>query len=376
MHRITYRWAVVGLALTLALAALPTANAHAVVTVLDTEIHLLQDAGDDSYALIDGYDLVTVYGREAWFAGLGEGMAFRFVLYGGFNSLLPPQADVLGISFNFTAGGASHSFWLNTTDGANWTSDMTLLDVNLTGGPLGENVVLEAFVSQAQIGVARGATLSGFRLASYADREVLDIVPGGRFLAGAEIPEESAAVTPSVTLRGPFGYTSTDATLTGDRIGLAVTNLITVQEQHILMDIPPVSGWTVDPPAEAGYAVLANESVSFSLGARAIPGSADLLLYVISDLGGREKVTLSAPPPPPTPPPSPPPPEPPAQIEVERPPEPEPEPPMPDDGTGDGAAGDDPDPSPESEDTGIPGVGVGLLLAAVAVAALVTRRRR
>lgn len=382
MPRTAYRWVVAVLVLALALAGLPAAQAHAVVTVLDNEIHLLHDSADDSYALIDGYDVVDVYAREAWFPDMGEGVVFRFVLYGGFQILLP-QAEELSLVFNLTAGSAPRAFVLHTTDGANWTGNMTLLDSRLTEEPLGDALVLQVFLSQAQMGAARGTQLTGFRLESRADGAVLDVAPGGRFLAGVEIPEESTRVTPALVLGGPFGYTRTGATLAGDRIQLNVTNLITVQEQHILLDMPPVAGWTVEPPAEAGYAVLANQSVTFALGATAVPGSADFLLYVISDLGGRERVTLTAPAPAPggagTGPP-----QPPAQVAVEQPP-----PPPSDDGAvtgeGEGTQGDGADGStgssdeggqePPAEDADTPGLGVGLILLTVAALAMAVRRR-
>ncbi len=371
MHRIPRLWAVL-LVLVLALAWLPSVHGHAVVTVLDNEVHLLHDAADDSYALFDGYDLVDVYAREAWFAEHGEGVVFRFILYGGYQQLLP-SSENLSLNFSLKADGVAKWYSLSIAPGGNWTGNMTILDERTQNGTLGETLVLQVFLSHPTMGAARGATLSAFRLESRVGDDLLDVVPGGRYFAGAEIPEDSEAVTPALVLRGPFGYTKTDAMLVGQKVTLNVTNLVTVQDQHILLDAPPVAGWTLEQPAQSGYSVLANQSVSFDLDALVVPGSENLILYVISDLGGRERVSLAAP----TPLGGGSAPQPPASIEVERPA------PLPESGEGSGSVSgsgqaeeSEPSPGPEpgDEDNGTPGV--GLLGVLALLGALAAARRR
>ncbi|MGB0652244.1 MAG: hypothetical protein ACPGQL_03500, partial [Thermoplasmatota archaeon] len=361
------------LALSLLLVPLPSVSAHAAVEVLDVEIKLLEDAGDDSFALIDGYDLVSVHGREAYHPATDEeGVILRFILYGGFSPVLP-QVDELSLQLDVTGDDGARTFTFATSDGGNWTGDGTIMEASVTESPFGDNAQMQVFLSHEALGTARGGSLSEFMVTSRAGEEAVDAVPGGRFLpGGVEIPEESNATTPVWNLTGPFGYTETTATLQDGTLQLDVKNLITTQGQHILLDIPETAGWTATVDAD-GYSFDAGEDASFSIDLGVVPGSEDLAFWVVSDLGGREAVTVQAPPAPPQPDPKPEP-EAPEDVTVERPPEPATPPAGPDAGDGmdhgdhSDHMGDHDDGAGDDKDT--PGFAIVPLLAALGVVAV------
>lgn len=288
-----------GLALLVAALALPTAQAHASPDPLETEVHLLADDTDDSYALYDGYDIQDLYVREVSFPDHGDGIVFRLYLYGGFGPA--PVASQMHADFTVEGPGGVETVRITSSDGATWSGDAPVLEEEFeaTEDGTGLQGYVQVFLGLNDLGASVGDSLSGFQVATYADDDLRDISPGGRPIPGTNgavmAPgDTSSVVTESLALQGPVGYTRSSLGVDDGTVTVTTQNLITVVGQHITLAVDAPAGWDITLPAEPGIAVEPGEHPMFDLSASAAPGSAPAVLEVRSDLGGLEILELTA----------------------------------------------------------------------------------
>lgn len=285
----------VALLLLLALLA-PAATAHTSPAILDVEEQVLLDEADDAYYVTDGYDLFDLYVREAyWSAFDQEGLVFRIGLYGGFGpagGAGPAAVSHLHIDLELAAGGDEHTYRFTTPDDAQWSGDAPVLHHEVEPDLGGVSGQLLVFVPYAELGVAPGDTVSDIRLASYADERVVDEAPGGMNpVGGPQAPVgDSVRFIEEYPLRGPVGYTWTDASVADADVHFDVGNNITTSDQHLFLE--PGDGWQVEPVTPWAAEVEAEEDVRFTL--RVLEAGDDpLRVDVVTDTGGRETLYLA-----------------------------------------------------------------------------------
>lgn len=284
------------LALT-ALLLVPLAQGHASPDPLDNEVHLLADDTDDSYAFYDGFDLQDLYIREAYDRQAKEnGLMFRMVVYGGFGPA--KLASTLHLDLGLEAGGTQHSFRISSTDGLEWEGDMKVVESSLEvedGGAVAGSI--QAWVSDSALGVGLGDPVGGFVWSSYADDDIRDVAPGGRFVPGTggtgTIDAASTVVTESIALAGPQGYTrSTVSAAANGTVTVTVENLISVIGQHIVLTVPEQAGWETRLLNVEPRAVEPGIHPSFTFHVEEAPDEGDLVLELTTDLGGYEAIQV------------------------------------------------------------------------------------
>ncbi|MGB0652976.1 MAG: hypothetical protein ACPGQL_07225 [Thermoplasmatota archaeon] len=289
--------ALLGLAL-LATTALPGASAHGAPAILDVERLVLDDDTSDQYALYDGYDLTTLYVRDAYWAPFDQyGFIFRISLYGGYAALPVSLTDALHIDLAATTpDGTEHAFRFTTTDDATWEGDLPILETTLETEPGATNAQLQVFASLDDLNMTHGDALTGLRLASYAGSTLVDAAPGGSFLPVTgdliELPGESRVVLDTVTAERPIGYTATTSEMEGDVLTIIAGNEITPVGQHVHLVFPDdLGGWQLTLPDAMAKSIDPGVDATFELPVAATGGQV-LKFHMDSDLGGRETLYL------------------------------------------------------------------------------------
>lgn len=291
------------LLLALALLAVPLAQAHASPTPIDVDEHLLDDDTSDDYALYDGFDLQDLFVRESFVDGQ-EGLTFRMIIYGG--PAPASAASTFDIALDIDAAGTTHTYSWASSDGLTWTGDGTVLESSLEMSPVeyGQafDVVsgsLQVFVPLSELGVSLGDTVGPFAWRTSVDGDLRDVAPGGRPVPGTNggqvLDGPSTIKAETLTLDGPIGYTKTSVSRDGDAITLKVENLITVIGQHIVLEIPDPAGWTIDRTNTNVEPVEPGTHPEFGFTATPTEGAEAFTFDVLSDLGGRETLTIAPP---------------------------------------------------------------------------------
>lgn len=291
--------ATLGITLWVTLTA-SVAQAHASPDPLETEVHVLADDTDDSYALYDGFDIQDLYVREASFPDLGDGIVLRVYLYGGFGPT--PTASEMQVDFTVTGPAGDSTARIVSTDGATWSGDAPILEEEFepTEEGAGSQGYVQVFMDLDDLGAATGDDLSGFTVATYADDDLRDISPGGRPVPGTDgavmAPGDTSEVLlETLTLQGPVGYTSSSLAIDeAGAVTVTTQNRISTVGQHIVLAVQSPAGWDITLPSEPGVAVEAGEHPTFRFTASATPGSDPAQVHVRSDLGGLEILELSA----------------------------------------------------------------------------------
>lgn len=308
MHR---RIVVLAVLAGLLAASLP-AQAHSIGEPLPVEQHVLQDEGRDEFYWYDGYDLWTLFVREAYRMETGEsGLVFRFTLYGGFSP--SNVSDQLHIDLGMDADGTAHEFRLSTPNDFTWEGDLPILRKNVTRNEApwtGVTTEMEVFVPHDELGVASGDAVSGFRMASYADQDIRDRAPGGFYVPNsqgmAEVPSrndqvgetaylDSRRLVENLTLQGPVGYLDTTTAVDGWNLTLTVSNPFEDQGQHAVIRPRAAEGWQVRTDGRLVAVLEGGASATFAMEARPTGNaSAPLPVEIVTDIGGREVLHVGA----------------------------------------------------------------------------------
>ncbi len=275
----------------------PLAQGHASPDPLDNEVHLLADDTDDSYAYYDGFDLQDLYVREAYDRQAGEdGLMFRMIIYGGFG---PAKiANNLHLDLSFSAGGSAHDYRISSTDGVDWEGNIKVAESSLMTEPTGTvEGSLQVWVANSELGIGVGDTVSDFVWSSYADEDIRDVAPGGRFIPGTggagAIDGASTVVTGDITIALPHGYTrSTVSAAANGTVTVTVENLISVIGQHIILTVPEQTGWVTRLINVEPRAVEPGTNPKFTFHVQEAPKDGDLILELTTDLGGHEAITV------------------------------------------------------------------------------------
>ncbi len=277
-----------------ALLLSPLAQAHASPNPLNVDQHLLADDSTDAYLAYDGFDLQDLYVREGY-VNDANGLIFRMVIYGGFGPVT--AASQLHLDISMDAGAGAQTFRVSTNDGLAWTSDVaTIMESSLEEDEGAIAGALQVFVPLSAIGANINDTVGSFVWKNFADADLRDIAPGGHPVPGtngAAILEATSTVKKeSITLQGPQGYTSTTIKRTGDAFELAVENLITPVGQHIMLFLPDAPGWSIDRTDTNAKVVEVGQHPTFAFTATSDEGAKPFNIEVLSDLGGREVLTI------------------------------------------------------------------------------------
>lgn len=295
-----------------AVASLPSVAAHSVEQPLPVETHLLQDEGRDEFYWYDGYDLWTLFVREAHVIGNGSsGLVFRFTLYGGFGPV--NASDALHVDIRLETPDGPRTLRLTTQDDETWTGDALILDKNVTEGEppwTGVTTELQAFVTYDRLDVSPGDTLSGFRMASFADDDIRDVAPGGIFVPNSQgmlrIPSDNSSVgeaaymasqrvADEMTLTGPVGYLDRSVRVDGWNLTIDVANPFQEQGQHVIVQSRPTPGWEASVQGRAAKVLEPGGNATFEMTARPTPEASEPLGIVLrTDVGGREVLYLGA----------------------------------------------------------------------------------
>ncbi len=295
----------------LAAASAPFVAAHGGENAAETEVHLLEDEGDDSFYFTGGFDIYQVFLGEAHFPGLGVGSAgdavyFRTILYGNY-AQRPANAEEFRVVFRFSTPAGDVERFVATTDGKTLTTDFDHLEYELTADEL---VIERAGILFTNLSISPGDTINGFIVESSVDGDLRDRAPGGLFVPGSggrvEVPAElypvpgAGVITESVVLSGPVKYALATVTPRVDArnvVDVAMTSLLTEGAQHAHVEVTGGS-WKATPLGNAtGGEIKAGETLTVGLtlapgvepGEEVVPGRLD----VYTDLGGRVSYILT-----------------------------------------------------------------------------------
>lgn len=282
-----------------ALLLAPLVQGHASPDPLNVDQHLLADDTSDAYSAYDGFDLQDLYVREGHFDDQ-DGLVFRMVIYGGFS---PAKiASQLHLDMAITAAGTDSTFRISSSDGLAWDGDGKVLESSLEAEDDGAIAgALQWFIPLADLGVGRNDTVGPFVWKNFADADLRDIAPGGTPIPGtngaAELPETatgpSTVKKETITLQGTGGYTATSVKRAGETYEVAVENLITPIGQHIMLVLPDAAGWTIDRVDTNAKVVEVGQHPTFVFTGKADSTAKPFQIEVVTDLGGREVLTIT-----------------------------------------------------------------------------------
>lgn len=288
------------------LAGAPAALAHGAgeAREIDTRV-LLDDDGAVAYGACaegqcavgaDGLDLLALDVREAW---LGDAPAL--VLRVTYQTDGDPAGR--GIDIDLMAGKSPITLSLASADGVTFTGS----GFDRVDGPVdvldGHPKALDGWVRLATLAVAQGDQLTGITVTSQAGGEPDDVMPGGWYANGVEVPHVPHGSDPGEALApaGPGTYavkgpaplvtlSAAPALLDLDRsanLTVKVTNPLASLPQAVVVQAPGLRGAF---PGGADEAVLsldpgATRTLTLAWPLDAPSGNATVL--ATSDLGGR-----------------------------------------------------------------------------------------
>jgi hypothetical protein len=284
-------------AATLAILALAApAWGHGVDQARELEVYLLEDEASDT-VMMYGYDLHQVFLGTAHHPAVageaGDGLYFRFSLYGDRAAATPGSA--WRVEVEFQVDGKPVTRYLETRDGQAFATDFDLLVAEVEG----ELVTVErAFVLFSGAGIARDGTLSHLRLVSRVDGDVRDVAPGGIPVpgTGGALAALDDGKVHNATARLPdvAAYADIAATPIPGGWSLLVSSRLKEGEQHAILRLPTVPGWSLAVQGPASAVLLPGGNATFSFLAAPEPGAGPVALEVLTDVGGRIPITLAA----------------------------------------------------------------------------------
>jgi hypothetical protein len=181
-------------ALALAVALVPAASAHGAPPVREVDARvLLDDDGMVGYGgCVDGtcqpaippggLDVLALDVREAFLADGSPAVVFRVIV----QSEEPAAGASLVLHVDAPAGGKD--LRLDTADGLSYTAaGFDRLDGPIDVGD-GHPKALDGWVRESTLGAKPGDSLSGMTVASSRGDAEDDVMPGGWFVDGAEVP--------------------------------------------------------------------------------------------------------------------------------------------------------------------------------------------
>ena len=293
-------------ALLLAALAAPTGQAHGAAPAreIDTRV-LLDDDGLVGYggcfegncpAAPPGLDLLVLDVREAWL-GDEPAVVFRIVTQ-------TEGTGAGGLELSMAVGGATRTFAVDDAAAPGPASTFDLVQ-----GPFdafdGHPKAVDAWLLLSTLGAAPGDELADVAVASLAGGAPDDVMPGGWFLDGQEVPhvphdpvEGLAAPGPgSYTLKGPAPLITLEPgaglvdVAGGGNLTLRISNPLGGFAQEVSVGLVPGPGvlgaldranLTVDPGA--------TRQLTFTAAAGSLGGNVTIVAR--SDLGGRAVSTL------------------------------------------------------------------------------------
>jgi hypothetical protein len=276
------------LAFLLVLLLLPFASGHSAPAILDVEVRAIADEANNATHAMDGYDLHSLHLRAAHSRQAGsDGLVFRIIAAGG---AVTPVAGEHAIEFDVSIDGDASTYRFTTTDDATWQGDLDVVEQNNEDDGSVVLANFQAFLPTPLI--ALGATIDGFAMRSYADGQLVDAAPGGLYGPAGEIPNSgSSQISSGVTWAGPVGYTDTTFTRTTEGGTIDVANTISISGQHVTVRVGDAEGWAASIRGQLAASAEPGTDLSFQLIITAV-GEGPLPIDILTDLGGREVITL------------------------------------------------------------------------------------
>lgn len=278
--------------LAFALLLMPGAAAHGAPTVLDVETQFIADETTDLTYLYDGYDLASIWIREAHYGE--DGIVVRILADGG--QMLGAAGELsFELEIETENGTVLHTF--ATSDDEAWTGSADIVEVFVTPDEAlpAVNVNLQVFIPRSELGDSFGAVT----VRSLAGGQVVDAAPGPLFapLVAAPIPAEplisgSERLVAGLDLAGPIGYTNTTVESRG-AITFVVDNLITTTGQHVFIKPQASQGWELKAINGSAQALEAGQDARIAFAIMST-GAGALPVFIETDLGGREMLLLVA----------------------------------------------------------------------------------
>ena len=314
-------------ALAMALAfGVPLASAHGAPAPRELDTRVLADddgalgyggcteAGCNPATPPQGLDLLALDVREAWL-GDAPALVARIV----FQTEQPQQAG-RGLVLSLVASGQTSTVTLASPDGATYASTQAArIDGPHDVGD-GHPKALDAWIPLSALGVAPGAELTGIQVVSTQDGEPDDVMPGGWYSNGQEVPHLPHDADPGEALAGqPTGtYTVKGPAPLADLapptglLDLAQGANHTLTLRNALAGLPQFA-WLRLEPEPGVQASLVGAGDNGTLGIALDPaatrqatlavgaGSASGLVRIVAttDLGGRAEATVDVVAPPP-----------------------------------------------------------------------------
>lgn len=287
-----------------ALVALaPGVVGHGAPNPLEIETYVLLDEAEDAFLFVPGYDLFDLYAREAHWGGheldgdFTDGLIFRFTLYGGFSHV--DTADTQTIELGFTGPAGPASFTLTTTDDETWEGTMEIVEIESEYDTRYDWFhKIQAIVPYSAFNATVGDNITDIWMKSYVDDELVDVAPGPYYVPGSggmgEVSHaKSERFVDELPLTGPLGYTNTTVSGENGTAVFTIQNPMQGQGQHLHLEIPPGQGWDIGEPLMENPNLPAGNNTTIRLPAAPQPGiGTPLLVYIATDVGGREPVYL------------------------------------------------------------------------------------
>lgn len=275
-----------------ALLLLPSAQAHGAPEVLDVEMQLIADEATDLTYAYDGYDIGSVWAREAHRGGQ-DGVILRIIADGG--QSLGISGD-LSFAVDIEGQDAVDTYTFTTSDDATWTGDAEVVEVFVTPDETlpAVNVNLQVFLPRSSLGDHLGAVT----VRSLAGGQIVDRAPGPVFtpIVPTSVPSVPPVIGPSarlveeLDLDGADGYTTSNVTYDGDTLRITAKNGITTLGQHVFF-VPSIdvedATIGVGDPHEAGRAMSVEPGQDPVFTAH-VHADEVFQVEVLTDLGGRE----------------------------------------------------------------------------------------
>jgi hypothetical protein len=203
-----------GLAVFLALLALPTVGAHAAPASRDYETRLIHDCVDDYYGgdmaqNKDGHDVIALDLRENYVQEFGDSLVFRLIMNGGYSGSVRP---ILKDDIIFSTAAAEKHFAFTTTDNRQFQSTFDSMSgptqVMDNGKSDGTRFALEGTLKLSTVGLKPGDTIRDFRVDSYVGANRADYMPGTYDTLGQPAPVSCTGNTlrPDHRLQGSGTY--------------------------------------------------------------------------------------------------------------------------------------------------------------------------
>lgn len=301
------------------LTALPIASAHGAPPVREVDTRVLLD--DDGLVMYggcvqgncqpvapsDGLDVLAVDVREAYLPDGFPAVVFRLIV----QSEAPVPGSTLVLHVQGPAGAMD--FTASTQDGTTWTSpSFDRLDGPFDVGD-GHPKALDAWMRYSSLGAKPGDALSGMTLLSQRGDTKDDVMPGGWFEQGQEVPPvpdeaDPGAVTDAAqpgnyTLRGPAALITLKAdpatpSLTGGRgsVKLTLSNAVTLPQ---FCDLTAYGTGLKATFSSSNVLLSASGARTIDLALSNVTEDGVLRVAALSDLGGLAvaNMTLTLPPP-------------------------------------------------------------------------------